>query len=106
MLHAVKTFNGHTINDANYQAHVLNPHGLPNANPVYIEQANSDSIDAGVYTVDIQTKVLSIAIRNYANRYALLAQLKTWFKRGTSGDLVVRFIDDGVDYQITGRVVS
>ena len=106
MLHTVKTFNGHNINDSSFRTQLLNPHGVPNANPVFIDQANADSIDAGVYTVDVQNKILNIKILNYANRYALIAQLKTWFKRGTIGNLVVTFGDDGVDYQISARVVA
>ena len=53
-----------------------------------------------------QTKVLTIRIMNYANRYALIAQLKTWCKRGTEGDLVVQFVDDGIAYQMECRVVD
>lgn len=107
MLHTVKTFNGHNINDgSNYQAALLNPHGNASAKPVYIEQAQADSQDAGTYTVDVQTKVLLIEVRNYANRYALIAQLKTWFRRGTQGSLVVTFGDDSIDYQLTCRAIN
>jgi hypothetical protein len=107
MITTIKTFNGHTINDSNYAAMLLNPHGVATAAPVFLEQTNSDSLDAGAYTVDVQTKVLSITVRNYSNRYALIAQLKTWFKRGTKGDLVVSFADDDTtDYQISARVVN
>lgn len=107
MLHTVKTCFGHNINDgSNYKATLLNPHGNASAKPVYIEQAQADSQDAGTYTVDVQTKVLSIEIRNYANRYALIAQLKTWFRRGTLGNLVVTFGDDAVDYQVACRAVN
>ncbi len=107
MLATVKTFNGHTINDASYKATLLNPHGVANAAPVFLEQTNSDSLDAGAYTVDVQTKVLSITVKNYSNRYALIAQLKTWFKRGTKGDLVVSFTDDtSTDYLVSARVVN
>lgn len=107
MLITVKTFNGHNINDgSSYQSVLLNPHSSPDATPIFIQQSSADSIDAGVYTVNVQNKVLSIRIRNHANREVLIAQLKTWFKRGTRGDLVVTFRDDGVDYQLSCRVVS
>lgn len=106
MLHIVKTFNGHTLNDTDYQTQLLNPHGVPDAQPVFIDAANADSIDAGVYAVNVQAKVLSITIKDYANRYALIAQLKQWFKRGTSGSLVVTFLDDSTDYQMSARVIS
>lgn len=107
MLINLQTFNGHNINDGtNYSGYLLNPHGMPDAVPVFIEQQSSDSIDAGVYTVNVQTKVLSIKILNYASRYALISQLKTWFKRGTEGNLVATFKDDGVAYQLSCRVVN
>jgi hypothetical protein len=107
MLIALKTFNGHNINDGtNYKTTLLNPHGLPDAAPVFIDQTDADSIDAGTYTVTVQQKVLSIEIRSSANRYALITQLKTWFKRGTQGALVATFSDESVDYQLTCRAVQ
>src|SRR5688572_12410633 len=107
MLTSLKTFDGHNINDnTNYKTSLLNPRGTPNAVPVFIPQNEADSIDADTYAVDIQTKVLSIEIANYAQRHALISQLKGWFKRGTRGNLVATFIDDGVDYQINCRVVN
>ena len=107
MLITVKTFNGHNINDgSSYRAMLQNPHGMPDAVPVFIEQANADAVDAGLYAVNVQNKVLSIKVLNYASRYALVSQLKTWFKRGVEGNLVVTFADDGVDYQMNCRVVN
>lgn len=106
MLITLKTFDGHNLNDASYKALLLNPHGTPSAVPVYIPQNEADAVDADTYTVDVQTKVLSIEITSYANRHALISQLKGWFKRGTRGDLVGTFSDDGVDYQINCRVVN
>ena len=107
MLITLKTFNGHNVNDGtSYDSTLLNPHGTASAKPVYIEQAQADSQDAGMYTVDVQNKVLSIKVRNYANRHALIAQLKTWFKRGTQGTLVGTFSDESVDYQLTCRSIQ
>lgn len=107
MLHHIKTFGGHNINDgSNYQAILLNPHGSPPAKPVFLEQVNADAIDAGVFTTDVQNKVVQIEIRNWANRRALIARLKTWFERGTQGELVATFTDDGTDYQLSCRVVN
>lgn len=107
MLINIQTFDGHNINDGtNYRTGLLNPRGAPPARPVYIEQNEADSVDADTYTVDVQTKVLSIEIVNYANRHALISQLKGWFKRGTRADLVATFIDDGEAYQINCRVVN
>lgn len=107
MLINVKTWNGHNINDgSSYQAVLQNQHTVPDATPVFIGESNADPRDSGVYTVDVNNKVLSIQVKNYANRYDLIAGLKTWFKRGTQGALVVTFGDDGVDYQVTARVIS
>ena len=104
MLITVKSWNGHNINDSSYQAVLQNPHGHPDAAPVYLDQPNADSVDAGVYTVNVQNKILSIKILNHANRHALISQLKKWFKRGTQANLVVSFSDDtDTDYQISYR---
>lgn len=106
MLITVNTFNGETLNSASYQTVLLNQHGSTSAQPVYIEQANADSVKSGLFTVDRQNKVLSIRIKNYANRQALKQQIKQWFKRGTQGDLVVTFNDEGVDYLLPCTVLS
>lgn len=108
MLITVKTFNGHNINDGvNYQTLLLNPHGHPDAAPVFLDQPNNDSVDSGVFTVNTQAKILSVTIRNYGSRYSLISQLKKWFKRGTRANLVVSFVEDGdTDYQISCRAVS
>jgi hypothetical protein len=107
MLITLKTFDGHNINDGtNYRTVLMNPHGLPDAAPVFLDQTNADPIDAGAYTVAVQQKVLSIKILDKTNRYALIAQLKSWFKRGTQGALVATFSDDSVDYQLTCRSIN
>src|SRR5262245_49055770 len=107
MLITVKTFDGHNINDGtSYRAFLFIRHGGASARPVFIDQPDADSHDAGMFIVNAQSKVLSIEIVDYANRNALIAQLKTWFKRGTQGELVVTFSDDGVDYQMTCRAIS
>lgn len=106
MLHTVQTFNDHTLNSASYKTVLLNPHGMPGANPVFLAETDADSVDAGVFTVDTQTHVLSVEVRDYANRHSLISQLKSWFKRGTRANLVVNFSDDGLDYQKDCRVVS
>lgn len=102
----LQTYNEHTLNSSDYETALLNPHDTASAVPVFIDQAEADAQDAGTYTVNRQTKVLRVFIKNYANRYALIAQLKTWFKRGTRGMLVGTFLDDGIDYQLDCRVVS
>lgn len=107
MFITIKTANSHNINDGtNYRTTLLNQRGNPNAKGVFIEQTEADSVDADTYTVETQTKVLSIEILNYAQRHALISQLKGWFKRGIRVDLVGTFIDDGVDYQINCRAVN
>lgn len=106
MLHTVQTYNEHALNSASYQTVLLNPHDTTQASPIFLSETDADATDAGIYTVDAQTKVLSIKIKDYANRYALISQLKTWFKRGTLGNLVVTFSDDGLDYQMECRVIK
>ena len=106
MLIHVKTFNGHDINDSNYFSALENPNDSSTARHVFIEQAESDPLEAGTFGVDPQNKILRIRITDYANRYALMRQLKTWFKRGVSGDLVVTFTDESFDYQLPCKVIS
>ena len=107
MLRTVATFDGHSINDgSNYKAAVLNPNSLPAAQPIFISQANTDSVDAGIYNVETYSVAVSIKILNYATRVALIAQLKQWMKRGTEGNLVVTYRDDGLTYYKPCRVVN
>ena len=106
MLIWIKTADGHTLNDTNYETVLLNPRATPSAKPVLIEQTEADPVDAGTYTVDGRTLVLRIKVKNYGSRVALSNQLLGWFKRGAEGDLVAQFTDDNVDYQIHYRVVN
>ena len=105
MLTTFKSFNGNTFN-SDFQVVLLNPHSANAAKPVYIEQADNDALSSGLFTVDVQNKTLSVRIKNYANRNALKQQIKQTFKRGTKGDLVVTFNDEGVDYQLTCTVLQ
>ncbi len=107
MLRTVKTFNSHNINDGtSYRATLAAPNSLPAAQPVFLSQPNDDSVDAGTYTVEAQNLAVEIIVVNYASRFALIAQLQAWFKRGTLGDLVVTYSDDSLNYQKTCRVVN
>jgi hypothetical protein len=107
MLRNVKTFNGNLINDGtNFRATILNPRSLPPAQPVFLAQAEADSVDAGAFTVEPHMIAVDIKVLNYGNRIALIAQLQRWFKRGTQGDLVVTYKDDGLDYFKPCRVVN
>jgi hypothetical protein len=107
MLVTVKTFNGHAINNgSNYVVAGININNLPGAKPLFIEQAKADSVDSGTFGVDVRNLPVEIRIANYANRDALASQLKTWFKRGTQGDLVVKIHEDGQDYRMPCRVVN
>lgn len=95
------------INDgANYRAYLLNQRGGPAANPVFIEQANADAVDAGLFTVDTQTKVIRIQVLDYANREALIAQLQRWFKRGKRVQIFANFAGEEGEYLLEARVVS
>lgn len=102
----VKSFNGHTLNNADYLAVGLNFDSLPTAKPVFIEQARADAVNSGMFTVDIRTLALHVRVKNYTDRIALQAQLRGWFYRGTRGDLVVSFAVDGLDYFMTCQVLN
>jgi hypothetical protein len=106
MLITVISFNSLTLNSGDYETVLLNPFATPAANISFIEQSESDSSDADAYTVNVQTKVLSIHILDYPNRYACISALKTAFKRGTKSDLKVKFSDDNTDYIMPCRVVD
>jgi hypothetical protein len=107
MLVTVKTFDGNDINDgSDYEAMMLGIGSPQNASPIFVQLANADSKYAGVYSVDIKNIPLNIYIRNYSDRYALIAQLKTWLKPSTNGYLVVTFNDEAIDYQIEASVQS
>lgn len=107
MRHNIQTFNGHTINDGvSYQTTLLNPNTLPAAQLTFVSQPNADAIDAGMYTVESLPVALSIKVNDYANRYALIAQLQRWFRRGSEGDLVIEHELDGFSYFKPCRVVS
>ena len=107
MLVTVKTFDGHDINDgSDYGAAALGINSPQNASPIFVQLANADSKYAGVYSMDVKTIPVNIYIRNYSNRYALIAQLKTWLRPRTSGYLVITFSDEAIDYQILCSVQS
>lgn len=106
MLITVISFNGLALNSSNYETALLDPFASPSANISFIEQPDDDSEDADAYTVNVQTKVLSIKIKNAANRYACISELKTTFKRGSNADLLVYFSDDDTNYLMPCRVVN
>ncbi len=106
MLITVISFNGLALNSSNYETALLDPFASPSANISFIEQPDNDSEDADAYTVNVQTKVLSIKIKNISNRYACISELKTTFKRGTKADLLVYFSDDSTNYLMPCRVVN
>lgn len=99
----IKSFNGHTLNDANYETAGLNFSTPAAADLNFIPMANGDPADSGVYTGRARSFIIWVTIKNYANRIALMEQLATWLKRGTSGLLVATYID-GYDYQVSARV--
>jgi tail protein len=107
MLVHVKTFDGHNINDGtSYEAFGTAWNMLPAAKPAILEQMQSDPLDSGAWTVEARSVPIKIRINNYTNRYTLISQLKGWMKRGTKGNLVVTFVDEGIDYQIPVRVIN
>ena len=105
MLTHLKSFNGYAFNSATELAVLLNPHGSSEAEPIFIEQANADPSESGLFTVAPQRKVVSVTVKG-GNRQAVIRTLKQVFKRGTKGDLVAWFADEAVDYMLPCRVES
>jgi hypothetical protein len=101
-----KTFNGSSIYTSNYRATILNAGRLPAAQAMLVEQVNADSDLAGSYTVDSRYITVSILILDYANRDIHEATLKNIFLRGTRGNLVTTFKDDGLDYYLDCMVLD
>lgn len=105
MLVQFKKFNG-IATPSGVRAFVINPGAMPSANPVFLDQAQADSDYSGAYTVDVRSVAVRLIIDNYASRYALISTIKSWFKRGTRGNLEVTFLDDGLDYLLDCTVVT
>ena len=102
-----QTFDGHAINDGiSYRATIMNAGVLPSAGNVFISQAQADSVDSQGYSVALRTPLVYIQILNYGTRHALAEQLKRWFRPGTRGTLVSKFIDDGLNYQLNCAVIN
>ena len=106
MITRIKSFNGNTLNDTNYQSIALNFGSAATATVAFVTLANSDPTYAGVYAGDVRNLAIAVQIVNYGSRDALENQLRVWFKRGTNANLVVTFLDDGNDYQINCVVQS
>ena len=101
---SIKTFTGLSLNSSSYETKYINPGELPEANIVFIDEAQADSVNSGTFTVGQREVLLSVRIkqstpRNSTQESALREQLLRWFERGKRGDLVGGF-DDGRDYQI------
>lgn len=106
MIKTFQTFDDNSINSAQYKVIGHNFNTLPAARPVSIDEAQADSVDSGAWTVEPRANYLTIEIEDYPNRHALADQLRVWFKRGKSADLVATFKDDGLDYFLTVRVIN
>lgn len=100
------TFDGHSLHDASYSATILNAGALPVASNIFVENMMADAADTEGFTVGVRTPLLHIKILNYASRHVLGEQLKHWFRRGTRGQLVVTFLDDGKNYFINCSVAN
>jgi hypothetical protein len=99
----IKSFNGHTLNDASYETAGLNFSTPAGADLNFVQIANQDPVDAGVFAGRARSFILWVTIKPYATRATLAEQLAVWFKRGTSGTLIATYTD-GTDYQVEARV--
>ncbi len=102
---SLKTFNGFSLNNSNYRAAVITSKNPPEASPVFIQQAESDSEDSGTYTLGVLPVPIGVHVIG-TGRNALESQLKEALKPGTIGQLVVTFNDEAEDYQKECRVQS
>ena len=98
------SFNGVSLNTTDYRSALLSS-PMPGANPVFVNQALSDSVYANTFTVDVRNVSLGIEIIDYPNRYAMKKELFNIFKRGTAGTLIVT-MEDAANYQMECVVVS
>lgn len=98
------SFNGVSLNTTDYRSALLSS-PMPGANPVFVNQALSDSIYSGTFTVDVRNVSLGIEVIDYPNRYAMKKALFNIFKRGTAGILIVT-MEDGHNHQMECVVVS
>lgn len=106
MLVNLKRFNGNTLNVSGIRAAILNPGMVPNANPVFVEQAMADQDYSGAYSVSVREVAIQLRITDPANRHARMVTIKNWFKRGTSGTLEATFVDDSLDYLLNCVVMT
>lgn len=106
MLVNLKRFNGVTLNISGIQAVILNAGMSPNANPVFIEQAQADQNFSGAYSVNVRDVAVQLTITDATNRDAHITTIKGEFKRGMSGPLEATFSDNGLDYLLNCVVVT
>jgi hypothetical protein len=90
-----KSFNGHAL--SSYRAVIQNFNIPAQAQPKWVDLANSDPAYAGVFSGQVRSIVLDIE----STSDALDEQLKTWFERGTGGYLVITLTEGiSLDYQL------
>ncbi|BCY18695.1 hypothetical protein hrd7_25440 [Leptolinea sp. HRD-7] len=101
----LKSFNGFSLNNANYKSAVIKGKKPADASAVYISQTNADAEDAGVYTRSALPVPIYVSVIG-PNRNQLESQLKEALMTGTGGELVITFTDENRDYSKFCRVIS
>lgn len=101
----LKSFNGFSLNNANYKSAVITGKNPPDASAVFISQTEADAEDTGTFTRGVLAVPIHVSVIG-ANRNALESQLKEALMTGTGGELAVTFGDENRDYCKYCRVIS
>jgi hypothetical protein len=102
----ILSFDGFSLNNANFSAYGTGIRKPPDAKPVFIEVPMSDAVYSGMYTMDVRSVPMTVVINDWQNRYELESQLKEALKPGREGTLKGRFAGTLQEYQINCVVQS
>lgn len=105
LLYTLKSWDGHTLNDASYRGYGLNFNTPAAAKVDLMEMPGHDPVDVGAWSGSERSLAVYVEAVG-ASKRTLDQALKIWFARGESGYLVATNAIDGQDYQIFGRAQS
>lgn len=105
-MYSVISFDGHTLNDADYGATALNFGTERSASVEWGMLAMGEPRYAGTWAREVNSLAVGLVIKKQGTaREALEAQLRAWFRPGTEGTLVAA-LGDGASYQVSAVVQS
>jgi hypothetical protein len=104
----VVSWDGHALNDTNYETIMMVSTGLPSLEPQYADRFHAASIITGIKFNTSQVSPIQIAIINSANEEALRLQLHQWFdnKSGVPKQLVIENWDGNDQRYIEGVCIG